>query len=87
MHNWTDYILIFIITAFWDLFWQQMLKGNIYQNNFDHAREHIRRSPKPLPTISMPKFNTISDVIMAKPKDFKLNDYDPMESIKAPMAV
>ena len=60
---------------------------HIYQNHFDQVREQIRRFPKPLPTISMPKFNTISDVIMAKPKDFKLNDYDPMESIKAPMAV
>ena len=60
---------------------------HIYQNHFDQVREQIKRSPKPLPTISMPKFNTISDVIMANPKDFKLNDYDPMESIKAPMAV
>ena len=60
---------------------------HIYQNHFDQVREQINRSPKPLPTISMPKFNTISDVIMANPKDFKLNDYDPMESIKAPMAV
>lgn len=60
---------------------------HIYQNHFDQVREQIKRSPKPLPTISMPKFNTISDVIMASPKDFKLNDYDPMESIKAPMAV
>ena len=60
---------------------------HIYQNHFDQVREQINRSPKPLPTISMPKFNTISDVIMASPKDFKLNDYDPMESIKAPMAV
>lgn len=60
---------------------------HIYQNHFDQVREQIKRSPKPLPTISMPKFNTISDVIMANPRDFKLNDYDPMESIKAPMAV
>ena len=60
---------------------------HIYQNHFDQVREQIKRSPKPLPTISMPKFNTISDVIMANPKDFKLNDYNPMESIKAPMAV
>ena len=60
---------------------------HIYQNHFDQVREQIKRSPKPLPTISMPKFNTISDVVMANPKDFKLNDYDPMESIKAPMAV
>jgi dihydrofolate reductase/thymidylate synthase len=60
---------------------------HIYQNHFDQVREQIKRSPKPLPTISMPKFNTINDVIMANPKDFKLNDYDPMESIKAPMAV
>ena len=60
---------------------------HIYQNHFDQVREQIKRPPKPLPTISMPKFNTISDVIMANPRDFKLNDYDPMESIKAPMAV
>jgi len=26
-------------------------------------------------------------VVMTNPKDFKLNSYDPMDSIKAPMAV
>ena len=27
------------------------------------------------------------DVVMTDPKEFKLNSYDPMDSIKAPMAV
>tara|TARA_B110000196_G_scaffold205263_1_gene175924 strand:- start:224 stop:517 length:294 start_codon:yes stop_codon:yes gene_type:complete len=61
--------------------------SHIYQNHFDQVKEQIKRTPKPAPTVLMPKFTSIEEVIIASPRDFKLNDYDPMESIKAPMAV
>ena len=61
--------------------------SHIYKNHFDQAKEQIKRSPKPAPTISIPKFSSIDEVVMTNPKDFKLNSYDPMDSIKAPMAV
>jgi thymidylate synthase len=35
----------------------------------------------------MPNFKNIENVIASKPKDFKLVNYKPMDSIKAPMAV
>jgi thymidylate synthase len=35
----------------------------------------------------MPNFKNIESVIASKPKDFKLVNYEPMDSIKAPMAV
>jgi thymidylate synthase len=61
--------------------------SHIYKNHFDQVKEQIKRAPKPAPTISIPKFSSIDDVVMIDPKEFKLNNYDPMDSIKAPMAV
>jgi thymidylate synthase len=40
-----------------------------------------------LPTLQIPKFNSIEEVLKSTPKDFKLIDYSPMKSINAPMAV
>jgi len=39
------------------------------------------------PSLQIPKFNSIEEVLKSAPKDFRLVDYSPMESIKAPMAV
>jgi len=35
----------------------------------------------------MPNLQSLAGVIRAKPKEFQLLGYNPMESIKAPMAV
>ena len=35
----------------------------------------------------MPKVTKIEDIINSTPKDYKLLNYSPMDSIKAPMAV
>ncbi len=60
---------------------------HIYKNHTAQVKEQIKRSPAHMPKLSMPQFETIKEVILAKPKDFQLVDYKPMDSIKAPMAV
>ena len=60
---------------------------HIYNNHFKQVKEQIKRNPKEPPTLEMPSFKNVDDVIIAKPKDFRLVNYEPMDSIKAPMAV
>jgi thymidylate synthase len=49
--------------------------------------EQVSRQPQPLPTLKMPEFSTIGELINTGVADYELLDYQPMESIKAPMAV
>tara|TARA_Y100001970_G_scaffold182856_1_gene222393 strand:+ start:1591 stop:2490 length:900 start_codon:yes stop_codon:yes gene_type:complete len=60
---------------------------HIYKNHFAQAKEQIKRNPKTPPTLLMPKITKIEDIIHSTPKDYKLLNYSPMDSIKAPMAV
>jgi len=60
---------------------------HIYKNHTAQVKEQIKRNPAHMPKLSMPQFETIKEVVLAKPKDFQLVDYKPMDSIKAPMAV
>ncbi len=60
---------------------------HIYNNHFEQVKEQVARKPKTAPTLEMPNFKNIESVIASKPKDFKLVNYEPMDSIKAPMAV
>lgn len=60
---------------------------HIYTNHMDQVREQISRKPQNGPTLEMPKFDTLEELIATKPTDYKLLNYNPMESIKAPMAV
>lgn len=60
---------------------------HIYNNHFEQVKEQVTRKPKTAPALEMPNFKNIESVITSKPKDFKLVNYEPMDSIKAPMAV
>ena len=60
---------------------------HIYKNHTLQVKEQIKRNPAHMPKLSMPQFETIKEVVLAKPKDFQLVGYNPMDSIKAPMAV
>ena len=60
---------------------------HIYNNHFEQVKEQVTRKPKKAPALEMPNFKNIESVIASKPKDFKLVNYEPMDSIKAPMAV
>jgi len=60
---------------------------HIYQNHFDQVKEQITRTPVAGPTLEMPEFTNLDELVKTVPTDYKLVGYDPMPSIKAPMAV
>ena len=60
---------------------------HIYQNHFEQVKEQIKRQPVKGPTLVMPEFGTLFEIIEADPTMFVLKDYSPMDTIKAPMAV
>ena len=59
--------------------------AHIYLNHLGQVKEQLQREPLPAPTLIMnTKIKNINEFTMT---DFKLDNYDPMDSIKAPMAV
>jgi thymidylate synthase len=60
---------------------------HIYTNHIEQVRLQFQREPRGLPTLEMPKFTTLEEVLNSSVKDYVLLNYDPMPSIKAPMAV
>ena len=60
---------------------------HIYQNHMEQVNEQIKRVPVKGPTLWMPDFQQLGEVMEATPEQFKLLDYTPMDTIKAPMAV
>ena len=60
---------------------------HIYSNHIDQVKEQISRTPMALPTLCMPEFATLDQLLATKPSDYVLQNYNPMPSIKAPMAV
>lgn len=60
---------------------------HIYQNHMDQVKEQITREPREHPHLLMPAFNNLEELLETKTSDYKLVGYDPMPSIKAPMAV
>ena len=60
---------------------------HIYQNHFEQVKEQLTRQPRKGPTLLMPKFSNIAELLETNTSDYKLLNYDPMLSIKAPMAV
>lgn len=58
---------------------------HIYLNHFEQVKEQLGRTPRPLPKMIIEgEQRSIFDF---KYEDFKLVDYDPYPSIKAPIAV
>jgi thymidylate synthase len=60
---------------------------HIYLNHFEQVNEQISRTPMALPYLLMPAFNTLNELLATKTSDYKLINYNPMDSIPAPMAV
>jgi len=60
---------------------------HIYQNHFEQVKQQLERTPMQGPTLEMPKFENIAELLETVPSDYKLLNYNPMDSIKAPMAV
>ena len=60
---------------------------HIYNNHFEQVKQQLERTPMKGPTLDMPAFENIKELLKTKTSDFKLINYNPMDSIKAPMAV
>ncbi len=58
---------------------------HLYSNHFDQVREQLVREPKPLPRISITRKPDAIDQF--EYDDFRLTQYDPHPTIKAPVAV
>lgn len=63
--------------------------AHIYSTHEDVVREQLKRTPRPLPKLKMPKLQSLDvhSVRALRASDFELVGYDPMDSLKAPMAV
>ena len=60
---------------------------HIYRNHFDQVKEQLSRSPQELPLLKMPLFDDLESLLNTFPEMYKLENYNPMNSIPAPMAV
>ena len=61
--------------------------AHIYLNSLDQVREQISRESFDLPTLVMPKLNSLDDLSSCSIDDFKLNNYEHHPAIKAKMAI
>lgn len=63
--------------------------AHIYSTHEDVVREQLKRTPRPLPKLKMPELQSldVNSIRMLRASDFELVGYDPMDSLKAPMAV
>jgi len=60
---------------------------HIYKNHTKQVTEQLKRKPQNLPNLQMPLFKNLDELLETKPSDYLLENYSPLESIKAPMAV
>lgn len=60
---------------------------HIYLNHMEQVTEQLTREPRELPVLWMPDFQQLGEIMEATPDQFKLLNYNPMDSIPAPMAV
>jgi thymidylate synthase len=57
---------------------------HLYKNHFDQAREQLKREPRILPILALPRKRSIDEFQF---NDFQIIGYDPHPAIKAPIAV
>jgi thymidylate synthase len=60
---------------------------HIYLNHIDAIKEQITRKPYKLPTLIMPKFNTLNELLQTNVKDYILDGYEHHPSLKMKMAI
>ncbi len=60
---------------------------HIYLNCIDQVKEQITRKPKKLPTLKMPKINSLDDLKNYNIDDFILENYKSHPPLKAKMAI
>lgn len=74
-----DYKVADLVISYGDL--------HIYSNHIDAVKLQLSREPFSLPTLKMPKFSTLQEVVKKKPSEFILENYNSHSTIAAPMAV
>lgn len=62
---------------------------HLYHNHFDVVDEQLARTPRPLPSLSLPAIDSLDiDYIRnINMNEFQLVDYEPDSALKAPMAI
>lgn len=84
-------LLVHILAQICDLrvgeFIHSIGDAHIYSNHIDQVKEQLSRTPGNLPTLKMPEFGNLEELLKCKTSDFILENYHPQASIKAPMAV
>ena len=59
---------------------------HVYKNHVEQVKEQLSRTPRKMPKLIMPEFNTLEELLKLTGNDFKLEGYDPHPFIKAPQA-
>lgn len=60
---------------------------HIYGNHIDQVNEQLARKPRVLPRLEMPEFSSLDELLHTSTSQYTLENYVPMDSIKADMAV
>ncbi len=60
---------------------------HIYKNHTKQVVQQLERKPQNLPNLIMPIFKNLQELLKTTPSDYVLENYTPLESIKAPMAI
>jgi thymidylate synthase len=60
---------------------------HIYQNQIEGITEQLKRDPLPGPTLEMPEFSNLDELIKTTPSQYKLINYQHHPEIKMPFAV
>ena len=57
---------------------------HIYHNHFEQVKEQLSRIPRPFPVMKIAHKNDLFSFVF---EDFELENYNPYDVIKAPIAV
>jgi thymidylate synthase len=60
---------------------------HIYQNQLEGAQQQVQREPLPLPELSMPKFDSLDQLLATRVGDYQLVNYQHHPEISYPFAV
>jgi thymidylate synthase len=60
---------------------------HVYKTHIDNVKKQIMRTPMPFPIVSVPKFNSLDDMLKCEFEGVKLENYTPHYPIKYEMAV
>jgi len=61
--------------------------AHIYINHIDQVTEQLSRTPLPLPSLEMPNFKSLDNVLSSSVDDFKLINYQHHSPLYGKMAI